>query len=208
MDNQYKNIKKSDNFIKVNLIFSLLSIPLAIGIFFFEYSTRCVSESLGFFEFVYLLFFPFFALMFFISLIYLVTSFIIKESSKIKLKNILTTLLWVPSVMILSSLIFISSAQSCPAYDALLKSNMDSARVAAKLWYDGGGNKTYSNVCNSPDFKRIGVAIKVKSGFRCFDSATDWCAEANLVTQGEWCADSTGYAGSEANCSADNIKCQ
>ena len=115
---------------------------------------------------------------------------------------------------ILSILFLLQAFQhDSTCYNCTIRSNIDGARVAAEMWWDNpsGGNGTYNNVCNSPAFNNISTAIKAiaEKDVRCFSSEKEWCAEADLVnSKGEWCADSTGYAGSEANCSADNIKCQ
>jgi len=120
-------------------------------------------------------------------------------------------------LLFLAVIIFINYAENKAdkdrmkkARDAFIKFNIESARATAVLYCDKS-NKSYYDVCShSDDMRRIANAFSAQgSQLRCFDGAKEYCAEADLVnSQGEWCADSTGYAGPEANCSASNIACQ
>ena len=88
-----------------------------------------------------------------------------------------------------------------------IKSNIDSTRVYAEIWYED--NSTYAGVCDGNDVKRASEAIKAKGAtFRCFSSRSAYCADANLSNEEEWCADSTGYSGTQAACSAASISCK
>ena len=96
--------------------------------------------------------------------------------------------------------------------DAAIKSNIEGTRVVAEMWLDDQtkGKSSYEGVCNGVTFQSISKAIETstKKPMRCFSSKIAYCTEADLTTSGEWCADSSGYSGPIANCSADNISCQ
>ncbi len=114
---------------------------------------------------------------------------------------------------ILASIVLVSvnSARN-KAKDSAIKSNIESTRVAAELWYDGGGGMSYANACAQADFVRINGAITAAGGsaYSCQNNANGYCAKANLATSGLWCADSTGYSGNAgANCAnATSVVCQ
>ncbi len=92
--------------------------------------------------------------------------------------------------------------------DASIKSNVDSSRTAAELFYDSHGS--YVGVCASEDFAFISRAVEDnKSNMICFSSKDSYCVRASLVSrQGEWCIDDTGYSGPIANCSAEHNSCK
>jgi len=102
----------------------------------------------------------------------------------------------------------IDSSQSS-AKKSAIKSYIDGTRVAAEIWYDENSGSGYNGVCNGEDLKSVSESIKtLGSTLRCFSSKKAYCAEADLPNLEEWCADSTGYSGTQAACSAANISCK
>lgn len=85
--------------------------------------------------------------------------------------------------------------------DAAIKSNLDSARAQAELFYDSN-NQSYSGVCAAASSATPGGILTMKQGastsgsgdVACFDSATAWAISAQLKTNTAtyFCTDSTG----------------
>lgn len=83
--------------------------------------------------------------------------------------------------------------------DAAIKSNIDSARAQAELYYDANNN-SYASVCTGSAGGVAGIAAMV-SGTQsaggtvfCNSSATAWVLSSTLKTSSttSWCVDSTG----------------
>ena len=170
-------------------------------------------------------------------LIGIVASLVKREDNKFSLRLFLSFLLSLVSLIFFFYVYSVCvpcrlfSSRLC-SKDAAVKSNIDSTRVAAELWYDNqfnstGGGGSYEGVCNSPYFQRISDVIKIiaEKPMRCFSSKTAYCVAADEKKSsewytgycikaglkekpGEWCADSSGYAGPDANCSAEHLSCQ
>lgn len=84
--------------------------------------------------------------------------------------------------------------------DAAIQASLNNARAQAELYYDSSGN-TYAGVCGDgdtgiADFWAAADSTNGAGDADCDDSATEWAAEAELVsTPGQYyCIDSTGAA--------------
>jgi prepilin-type N-terminal cleavage/methylation domain-containing protein len=83
--------------------------------------------------------------------------------------------------------------------DAAIKSNIDSARAQAELYYDANSN-SYANVCTGSAGGVSGIAAMVAGTQSaggtvfCNSSATAWVLSSTLKTAStsSWCVDSTG----------------
>jgi len=74
-----------------------------------------------------------------------------------------------------------------------------------------GDNTLNDGNSNHPDLNRIEVDVKNFNGNRdvtCYASDDRFCVQSPLVITGDYCLDSTGYAGTIANCDNINIDCQ
>ncbi|MEK7540833.1 MAG: type II secretion system protein [Patescibacteria group bacterium] len=99
------------------------------------------------------------------------------------------------------------------AKDAAIKLEMGQIRTAMEAF--AGGN-TYQGGLASADVVNLKAAIVVNGGGTLVESepttATPspnaWCVQYALnPTGGSWCVDSTGYAGTTANCDTANRNC-
>ena len=114
---------------------------------------------------------------------------------------------------ILATIVLVNlNAARNKAKDAAIKATLSEARVAGEMWYDNGGDGDYDGFCAGADAVRIAAAIAEQGGanYVCNDSATGWCAEADLPgsSPDEWCVDSEGSSGtSPAVCDAVNDDC-
>lgn len=83
--------------------------------------------------------------------------------------------------------------------DAAIKSNIDSARAEAELYYDANNN-SYANVCTGAAGGVNGIAGMANGASGagatvfCNSSATAWVLSGTLKTSSttSWCVDSTG----------------
>lgn len=102
------------------------------------------------------------------------------------------------------------------ANDVAVKSDLDNARAAAELYYDGN-NQSYASVCTaaggiSAQVTAAAIAAggtvvaagnaQTAGNAACNSIATAWAAQASLKTAGlakpYWCVDSTGKSIDEA----------
>jgi len=94
------------------------------------------------------------------------------------------------------------------ANDAVIKTALSEARIAAEAYYDANGS--YSGICTTDrDFARIRDEIVNNGGsWTCNDRADAYCLESSL-SSGYYCIDSTGTskANTTAGCAADSIIC-
>lgn len=103
-----------------------------------------------------------------------------------------------------------------------IKENLYSLKLAAELAYDE--NDSYEAICtetgdspandigSSGNFLRIRTAINSQGGTirLCHDDASYWCAQVTDMPYNDedWCADGTGYAGSDDYCDGTNFTCE
>ena len=115
---------------------------------------------------------------------------------------------------ILASVVLVSlnSARN-KGNDAAVKANLGGVRTQAELVYDSSGN-SYATVCTSNPIADALTAADnagpAGDGVECFDTVAGWVATAQLhdTTQGYWCVDNTGKAGTTTNpASADGQTC-
>ena len=91
--------------------------------------------------------------------------------------------------------------------DAAIKSNVDSARAQAELYYDSGATNTYAGVCAAASTANPGGILTMEQGaiaagsgtVVCGDTATAWAISAQLKVDNTkyWCVDSTGKTGTQ-----------
>ena len=107
--------------------------------------------------------------------------------------------------------------ESKKAKDARIKSSLNQIRTRMESIRAGSATLVYPTWANEaavPTTEEVdkisGDITSQSSALRIFSSAGAWCAEANLNTTGagEFCVDSTGYAGSTAGCTIGTYKCQ
>ena len=102
---------------------------------------------------------------------------------------------------ILSSVVLASlNTARAKGADAAIKSNVDSARAQAELYYDNG--QTYLGVCGALSSASPGGVLSMKTGATaagsaqvfCGDTATGWAMSAQLKTNTAlyFCTDNTG----------------
>ena len=113
---------------------------------------------------------------------------------------------------ILSGVVLVNlGGESEKAKNARIKANM--AQLRTLMESDRAASTTLSY--RDPD--TVGATLitdmTTKTGGSQFigeASGGKWCAEVKLVgtVANYWCVDSTGYAGSTANCEANNYDCQ
>jgi type IV pilus assembly protein PilE len=107
--------------------------------------------------------------------------------------------------------------------DASIKANLTQARAEAEIFYDTGN--TYDAVCATTGNNVIGDSVRaadiaydgsaptyadgtaaIAGSGQCHDSTTAWAAQVSLkdTTQGTFCVDSTGKAGTTSTFLAIN----
>ncbi len=106
-------------------------------------------------------------------------------------------------------LVSLNSARN-KAKDTAIKSGLDQARVVAEMFYDD--NSDYDGITNSnpTDMDTINDNVYANNGgtnMTVYEINTAYCIQSALKSSGSHCIDSTGYAGSTANCDAANADC-
>lgn len=111
---------------------------------------------------------------------------------------VVIAIIGVLSAVVLASL---NSART-KGTDAAIKSNVDSARAQAELYYDDQPTKVYEGVCTAAAAD-LGIAAMVSGATAagsasvvCDDEDATWILSAQLKTDPTkyWCVDSTGAA--------------
>jgi len=135
--------------------------------------------------------------------------------NKIKGFTLIELLVVIAIIGILAGLVIVSmSGGETSAHDARVKSDLDQIRATAEIIRIQDGN--YVNVngssingditslltdCNSHDNTSANTCIT-------FANAANWCGKAQLQGTGNWCVDSTGYAGNNDTwCVSGNVAC-
>ncbi len=100
--------------------------------------------------------------------------------------------------------------------DAAIKSDIDSARAQAELYYDGNTN-SYLGVCTTLSSQTPGGILTMKQAANsqnngntlCNDSATAWAMSGQLKTDTTkyWCTDSTGTSSQKSAALASATNC-
>lgn len=99
------------------------------------------------------------------------------------------------ATIVLASL---NSARS-KANDVAIKSDLDNARAAAELYYDGN-SQSYAGVCLAATGilpQKTGATTAGSPAVACYDGAGSWVMSAQLKSSGFWCVDNTGASKSE-----------
>lgn len=108
-------------------------------------------------------------------------------------------------------LVSLNSARN-KAKDTAIKSGLDQARLVAEIYYDSKVIPSYDtlNNANPADMATINTNVKSNNGgtsMTVYEINTAYCIQVVLASSGSHCIDSTGYAGSTANCDAVTADC-
>ena len=96
------------------------------------------------------------------------------------------------------------------AKDARIKSAMSQLRIQMESDRANDPFLAYDNPTTVGSTMRTEM-VSADNGSRTFTSyygPNAWCAQVTLNVSGSWCADSSGYAGTTANCDNTNFNCQ
>ncbi|MDD3292683.1 MAG: prepilin-type N-terminal cleavage/methylation domain-containing protein [Candidatus Pacebacteria bacterium] len=127
---------------------------------------------------------------------------------------------------ILSGLIIVNlSGATDAAHDAKIKANLDQLRASAEVYKVN--NNSYGSTVSGTDCTNPGtflasgedgekacaaahaentsgtIAVNILTG-----SSGAYCVSHELIGDGSWCVDSTGYAGPVSNCDSTNRTCK
>jgi prepilin-type N-terminal cleavage/methylation domain-containing protein len=130
-------------------------------------------------------------------------------ASKNKGFTLIELLVVIAIIGILAGLVVVSmSGAESSAHNARVQSDLDQIRSTAEVYRLTSTNtSSYANLTNNNDIKNLlndcnnhastsnSCVLTVKS------DNTAWCAKAEFKGSGNWCADSSGYAGNAVNMS-------
>ncbi|MDB5195441.1 MAG: hypothetical protein JWO84_625 [Parcubacteria group bacterium] len=122
-----------------------------------------------------------------------------RRDGHVKGFTLIELLVVIAIIGILSSVVLASlNTARAKGADAAIKSDIDSARAQAELYYDAQTPTSYAAVCTTVGTGIIGMVNGAtaagSASVSCGDSATGWAISAQLKTDTTkyWCADNTG----------------